>query len=207
MNPGETSERGVLYYRDQLDHIAKTFANVMNTTIPEAYANNDPQSGMDAAKGYKTLIGTTDGSDKITAANISISDTWAKDSSYLMTQRGDLDTTFILKLKERLNSDETNEFKPEGATEGFTGTFLDFFKTVGTTLGSDISYSSGRYDAANVMATNLNDQRDSVAGVNVDEETANLMLYNKSLSAASRLMTTLDDALDVLINRTGRVGL
>ena len=57
------------------------------------------------------------------------------------------------------------------------------------------------------MATNLNDQRDSVAGVNVDEETANLMLYNKSLSAASRLMTTLDDALDVLINRTGRVGL
>ena len=34
-----------------------------------------------------------------------------------------------------------------------------------------------------------------------------MMLYNKSLSAASRLMTTLDDALDVLINRTGRVGL
>lgn len=207
VNAGETSERGVLYYKDQLDYIAKTFANVMNSTIPEAYKNNDPQSGMDETKGYKTLIGTTDGSADVTAANISISDAWAKDSSYLMTQRGDIDTTFILKLKERLNSDETNEFKPDGATEGFTGTFLDYFKTIGTTLGSDISYTSGRYDASNEMATNLNDQRDSVAGVNVDEETANLMLYNKSLSAASRLMTTLDDALDVLINRTGRVGL
>lgn len=215
--PGETSERGVRYYQDQLDYIAQTFANVMNNTIPAGYKDPGdgngprPEAGLeeddDGNVLYKTLIGTTDGSSKITAGNISISEEWAKDSNYLMTQRGNLDTTYILKLKERLNSDETNTFKPDGATDGFEGTFLDFFKVIGTTLGSDISYSEGRYDAANVMASNLNDQRDSVAGVNVDEETANLMLYNKSLSAASRLMTTLDDALDVLINRTGRVGL
>ena len=209
--PGETAERGVRYYQDQLDYIAQTFANVMNNTIPAGYNDKGPESGLltdpDGNVLYKTLIGTTDGSNKITAGNISISEEWAKDSNYLMTQRGNLDTTYILKLKERLSSDETNTFKPEGATEGFTGTFLDYFKVIGTTLGSDISYAEGRYDAANVMASNLDDQRDSVAGVNVDEETANLMLYNKSLSAASRLMTTLDDALDVLINRTGRVGL
>lgn len=211
VNPGETSERGVLYYKDQLDYIAQTFADVMNSTIPAGYKGQGPESGLEEdADGnvlYKTLIGTTDGSGKITAGNISISEEWAKDSNYLMTQRGNLDTTYILKLKERLNSDETNTFKPDGATEGFTGTFLDYFKVIGTTLGSDISYSEGRYEAASVMASNLDDQRDSVAGVNVDEETANLMLYNKSLAAASRLMTTLDDALDVLINRTGRVGL
>ncbi|MBD5095354.1 MAG: flagellar hook-associated protein FlgK [Subdoligranulum sp.] len=211
VNPGETSERGVLYYKDQLDYIAQTFADVMNSTIPAGYKGQGPESGLEEdADGnvlYKTLIGTTDGSGKITAGNISISEDWAKDSNYLMTQRGNLDTTYILKLKERLNSDETNTFKPDGATEGFTGTFLDYFKVIGTTLGSDISYSEGRYEAASVMASNLDDQRDSVAGVNVDEETANLMLYNKSLAAASRLMTTLDDALDVLINRTGRVGL
>lgn len=211
VNPGETSERGVLYYKDQLDYIAQTFADVMNSTIPAGYKGQGPESGLEEdADGnvlYKTLIGTTDGSGKITAGNISISEEWSKDSNYLMTQRGNLDTTYILKLKERLNSDETNTFKPDGATEGFTGTFLDYFKVIGTTLGSDISYSQGRYEAASVMASNLDDQRDSVAGVNVDEETANLMLYNKSLAAASRLMTTLDDALDVLINRTGRVGL
>ena len=211
VNPGETSERGVLYYKDQLDYIAQTFADVMNSTLPAGYKGQGPESGLEEdADGnvlYKTLIGTTDGSGKITAGNISISEEWSKDSNYLMTQRGNLDTTYILKLKERLNSDETNTFKPDGATEGFTGTFLDYFKVIGTTLGSDISYSEGRYEAASVMASNLDDQRDSVAGVNVEAETANLMLYNKSLAAASRLMTTLDDALDVLINRTGRVGL
>lgn len=211
VNPGETPERGVRYYQDQLDYIAQTFADVMNSTIPAGYKGLGPESGLQKDGNgnvlYKTLIGTTDGSDKITAGNISISEDWAKDSNYLMTQRGNLDTTYILKLKERLNSDGTNQFKPEGATEGFTGTFLDYFKVIGTTLGSDISYAKGRYDAASAVANNLNDQRDAVAGVNVDEETANLMLYQKSLSAASRLMTTLDDALDVLINRTGRVGL
>ena len=40
----------------------------------------------------------------------------------------------------------------------------------------------------------------------VDEEVANVMLYQKSLSAASRLMTAMDEALDVLINKTGLVG-
>ena len=52
----------------------------------------------------------------------------------------------------------------------------------------------------------LEDNRDSVSGVVVDEEVANMMLYNKSLSAASRLMTAMDEALDTLINKTGMVG-
>ena len=33
-----------------------------------------------------------------------------------------------------------------------------------------------------------------------------LMHYNQSYTAAARLMTTLDEALDTLINKTGIVG-
>ena len=49
-------------------------------------------------------------------------------------------------------------------------------------------------------------QADACSGVVVDEEVANMMLYNKSLNAASRLMTAMDEALDVIINKTGLVG-
>ena len=49
--------------------------------------------------------------------------------------------------------------------------------------------------------------RDSVSGVQLDEEGMNLMHYNQSYTAAARLMTTLDEALDTLINNTGVVGL
>ena len=48
--------------------------------------------------------------------------------------------------------------------------------------------------------------RDGVSGVQLDEEGMNLMHYNQSYSAAARLMTTLDEALDTLINKTGVVG-
>ena len=48
--------------------------------------------------------------------------------------------------------------------------------------------------------------RDGVSGVQLDEEGMNLLHYNQSYNAAARLMTTLDEALDKLINGTGVVG-
>ena len=52
----------------------------------------------------------------------------------------------------------------------------------------------------------IQNSRDSVSGVSLDEEASNMMMYMSAYSAASRLMTTLDQALDVLINGTGVVG-
>ncbi len=86
-------------------------------------------------------------------------------------------------------------------------TFSDYVTGYSTTLAEDKNYYYNRLEATTVLNNELQDRRDEVSGVVVDEEVANVMLYNKSLSAASRLMTALDEALDVLINRTGRVGL
>lgn len=46
----------------------------------------------------------------------------------------------------------------------------------------------------------------SVAGVDGDEETINLLTHQTAYQAAARVMTAVDEALDVLINRTGLVG-
>ena len=51
------------------------------------------------------------------------------------------------------------------------------------------------------------DARDEVSGVDMDEEGINMLNYQKWYSASSRMLTTLDDCLDKLINGTGRVGL
>ncbi|GAB3216260.1 flagellar hook-associated protein FlgK [Kineococcus gypseus] len=48
--------------------------------------------------------------------------------------------------------------------------------------------------------------RDSVSGVNIDEEMTNLVSYQHAYAAAARVLTTIDQALDTLINRTGLVG-
>ena len=75
-----------------------------------------------------------------------------------------------------------------------------------STLAEDVSFAENRHTAASTVSNSLQDSRDQVSGVVVDEEVANVMLYQKSRSAASRLMTAMDEALDVLINKTGLVG-
>ncbi|GAA1648174.1 flagellar hook-associated protein FlgK [Georgenia ruanii] len=46
----------------------------------------------------------------------------------------------------------------------------------------------------------------SQAGVDLDEETVNLMAYQRAYEAAARVITSVDEILDTLINRTGVVG-
>ena len=44
------------------------------------------------------------------------------------------------------------------------------------------------------------------ASVDTDEETVNMMAFQRAYEAAARVLTTLDEMLDTLINSTGRVG-
>ena len=45
-----------------------------------------------------------------------------------------------------------------------------------------------------------------ISGVSHDEKRIDLIQYNKAYSAAARVMTTLDEALDTIINKMGIVG-
>ena len=57
-----------------------------------------------------------------------------------------------------------------------------------------------------VMSTQVDNAREQLAGVSIDEETVNMVLAQRSYEAAARVMTTVDQMLDTLINRTGLVG-
>lgn len=48
--------------------------------------------------------------------------------------------------------------------------------------------------------------RASTSGVSLDEEMANMLMYQRAYEGAGRMMTAVDEMLDTLINRTGMVG-
>lgn len=52
------------------------------------------------------------------------------------------------------------------------------------------------------LATALSAQS-SISAVDTDQETTNMLLYQNAFSAAARVMTTLNDMLNTLINKTG----
>jgi flagellar hook-associated protein 1 len=56
------------------------------------------------------------------------------------------------------------------------------------------------------IADALKDQLQEVGGVSLDEEAANMVKYQRSYQAAVRLMTTVDQMLEQMINSMGVVG-
>lgn len=65
---------------------------------------------------------------------------------------------------------------------------------------------AGRASRAEAGATAAVIAQQSVAGVDNDEETVSLLTFQTAYQAAARVLTAVDEALDVLINRTGLVG-
>jgi flagellar hook-associated protein 1 len=74
-------------------------------------------------------------------------------------------------------------------------------------VGSQVREANRQEGNSQVLTDAVENRRQSVSGVSLDEEMANLVRFQRSYQASSRAMSTMDEMLDVLINRTGRVGL
>ena len=76
---------------------------------------------------------------------------------------------------------------------------------------TDTSLTIRRINTLATQHENLVDvmktQRESTTGVNLDEEAANLVKYQRSYNASIRMMTAVDEMLDRVINNMGRAGL
>jgi flagellar hook-associated protein 1 FlgK len=73
-------------------------------------------------------------------------------------------------------------------------------------LGVVVQASSQGVTSLSAVVSNIDAQRESNSGVNLDEEMTNLLAYQRAYEAAGRMMSAVDSALDTLINRTGMVG-
>jgi flagellar hook-associated protein 1 FlgK len=74
-------------------------------------------------------------------------------------------------------------------------------------IGTDVRESDRLKANTATLAQSVDDRRQSVSGVALDEEMTNLVRFQRAYQASARAMSTMDEMLDVLINRTGRVGL
>ncbi|MFZ5975298.1 MAG: flagellar hook-associated protein FlgK [Bacillota bacterium] len=84
--------------------------------------------------------------------------------------------------------------------------FQSYLTTTISTLAIEVSYNKNMYNMQKVMLSNKNDSRLSISGVSIDEEVANMIKFQHSYSAAARVLTAMDEILDLLVNRMGIVG-
>ncbi|MCL2088591.1 MAG: flagellar hook-associated protein FlgK [Oscillospiraceae bacterium] len=211
--------RGVGYYMQSLDNLANMLASVFNTansfpagTFPPSDNPNDPRD-------YRPLFDSADGFSPITAKNFSVASGWDSKQYGITMNKEDIpvgtdangnpmntdgaqaNITYMISLFESKHS-FTN---PNGQTI-FNGTFQEYFSYVGGVLSLDTQAVGKLYENYVIVADGISEMKEAISGVNMDEEGINLLRFQKSYNAAARLMTTLDEALDTIINRMGLVG-
>lgn len=89
-----------------------------------------------------------------------------------------------------------------GGTSGLDARYRDLI----TGLGVQSAVSTRNLGIQSVIAGQVDASRESVSGVNIDEELTNMLAFQHGYQAAGRLVTAIDAMLDTLINRTGLVG-
>ena len=91
-------------------------------------------------------------------------------------------------------------------TNGGTTSYNEHYGALIAGIGSDARRVIDAAANQSAFVSYLDNQRQSVSGVSLDEEVANLVKFQHAYDAAARALTAADEALDTIINRMGLVG-
>ena len=155
----------------------------------------------------------------ITAKNISVSQGWQRGSVRVLqtklpdeeladgtvidhTTRNDNIVHLINMMTKKLDYDPADVQPDAKPGVYFNGTFAEQLINTNATRATDENVTANLYSQYSLRSLELNNDRSSVSGVDLNEEATNMMQFQKSYSAACTLLTTLDSMLDKLINGT-----
>lgn len=79
-------------------------------------------------------------------------------------------------------------------------TFSQSFAQTVASLGQSLSSANGALADQQMVQEMLNQQRSATSGVSIDEEMANLSVYQRAYQASARVMVVVDEMLQTLIN-------
>ncbi|MCB9134640.1 MAG: flagellar hook-associated protein FlgK [Anaerolineales bacterium] len=89
---------------------------------------------------------------------------------------------------------------------GGTTTLNQYQANQAASFGLQLSQALSDTDTRQLVVNALSQQRESESGISLDEEATNLIKYQRAFEAAARLMTTMDEMLNTIINGMGVVG-
>ena len=76
----------------------------------------------------------------------------------------------------------------------------EYFQATAGRLGSEASRCTTQYTLATDVLGRMFNQRESICGVNEDEETVNLIMYQRAYQSAAKYISVIDGLYDTLLN-------
>ena len=172
---------GVKTIRDNLDQLSQQLVTAVNL------AYNPTGTTGDFFNASGTTAATLSLDSSVTAANLKASDGGAAG-----------DNSVALAIAQLA----TQKFSTTSGA-AIDGTFSGFFSSAVSNLGQAVSGATARATDQSSIEQLVRSQRDAVSGVSLDEETANLLKFQRAFQASSRVFNTLDDLLDTVVNHLG----
>lgn len=174
-----------------LDNGAFSISSVSNNS-GYTIALQDNGTNFPGAIGINQFFTGTDGS------NIDVKAEYKKDplsmQAYGAPIVGNHD---VANAMVQLQYNSLNFYAKDGSTS--KETIAGYYSSLTTKVATDASAASTSYDTNEALHNTINTQFQSVSGVNKDEELANLIQYQKSYTAAAKIITTIDEMLDTLL--------
>lgn len=163
----------------QLDTLAAQFATAMNSAQASGYDLNGS-----AGSAMFSVPTTVNGSAEGISVSLSGASGVAASSDGSTGSSGNLQTLLAV---------QTNAL-PLGATP--TDAYAGLVSSVGN-AGSSVS---SELAATTASLQQLTTQRDSESGVSIDEESTNLIRYQQAYTAAAKVISTVNDLYNILMN-------
>jgi flagellar hook-associated protein FlgK len=93
-----------------------------------------------------------------------------------------------------------------GLETGYAATLDSYYLSIIANLGVKGQEAAQMSEHHTMMLNQLENQRLSVSGVNIDEEMVKMIQFQQAYNASARMITVMDEMLDIIVNRMGTVG-
>ncbi|MBZ0272061.1 flagellar hook-associated protein FlgK [bacterium] len=168
--------------REKIDEMAYEFVTAFNTA-------HNPGFGLNGATGidFFAPLATADGAAKAIAIDAAILADVNNIAASLTGEAGDNQNALILA-----------EVEEAALFNGNTWTLQDFHGSIVGQVGVDAQAAMREADQSAAQSAQIEALRESVVGVTLEEEMADLMKFQHSYQAAARLFNVVDDMINVL---------
>ena len=195
---------GVPYILSSLNTLAQGIAQEFNAVHETGYTI--PYDGGTSQTGVDLFEVPTGGYTSITAGNLSLSDEVLESVYNIAASAAPVDLT-AADTQEGNNEIALKLYALTSSTDLATvGNFQNYLKSFVVKVGIASQGTQVTAESQGVIVDNLETRRESISGVSIDEEMVNLIAYQRAYSAAARVLTAIDEALEILISGTGKVG-
>jgi len=201
-------------YHGKLDELVQSFVNgrvdINGQTyygINGMYVNPNPSAPI-GSDDPSALFRSGASNAPIIAENIKFNEDLVKDSSKLKTSNASQPLSGDGDLARLIAQLRNTPFLDTDGNGNITNsaTLADRYNGIIGKLGIESQEAQRRVKNHQLLVDQTEMLRQSVSGVSLDEEMANLVMFQHAYNAAARAVTVMDQMLDKLINGTGIVG-